>query len=280
MNTPTFRKACFNLFTFIAAAHKIEQSNLVFTELNEKYGPIVKLRNGKKWSIFLFDPDYVEQAFWYEGKFPERISMPLLETYCRRKKRRPGLSLMQGDQWNKVRKAVQNQTSKPAVVSRYLPLHLEVADDFVQCIAQEVYSGTPMENLIMEYTVESTAHYCFNSRFGFLDRSEKEAYEKNQTFLKNVQNFLSLIAYSFYTFPMFKYYPTQLYKEFETAADLIYGVAERDVEREYLKLKKCPLSNHDQPNLLQALLQDRSLEKETVLSLTGGFFAVATENVG
>ncbi|XP_071113636.1 probable cytochrome P450 49a1 isoform X2 [Haliotis cracherodii] len=259
-----------------------DKLNLLFQELHQKYGKIVKFRKGSSWAVFLFDPSLIEVAMRHEGRYPKRPSMPLLDTYCKRSGAPPGISQLTGKEWYDVRKPVQDRTMKPHIVAQYLPSQRDVADDMVSTIKSQQLHVDDMSKLLFRYTAESTGLFCFNVRLGFLDHRGCPMTRKQEDMLKSIRQFLALVAQSFYTFPTFKLYPNKMYRTFEKVYGDVQKTGQVYVESMYRELceKKASgtLDPHE-PNLLLALLNDDRLPKEACFRVMSSFFTVATENV-
>lgn len=57
---------------------------MVFRELHQKYGKIVRVKMGLQWHVFLFDPEFIYTTISHEGKYPVRLVPPIMAAYAKR----------------------------------------------------------------------------------------------------------------------------------------------------------------------------------------------------
>ncbi|XP_035824595.1 probable cytochrome P450 49a1 [Aplysia californica] len=288
--------------------HKLERSHLVFAELHCKYGSIVKFRKGSRWSVLLFDPDLIEEASAHEGACPHRPSPPLYDVCVERNGRQKGLSQSQGLEWLRLRRPVQEFLLQPANIHQYIPALSQVADDLVSELGDNLQHSASfdLEDLALRYAIESSAVYCINARLGFLQsspsyrnsnpdaiagREDQDQGSHNPTthplgfsaeeraqLLHMVRVFMSSIAEGFYRFPIYRWFRTKLYREFEEASESISNLCQQRVRHAAKSMQRNGLSG-DSPNLLNFLLSDGRLELNKSAALLGGFFSTATDNI-
>ncbi|XP_059176668.1 probable cytochrome P450 49a1 [Physella acuta] len=290
--------------------YKPEKCPELFAELHRKYGRIVKFRKGLQWSVLLFDPDLIQEAISYEGTCPIRPSPPLSDACTERTGCRKGISQLQGEEWLRARKPIQEFLLQPSKTNQYTPVLNNTARDLAGVIAQlhAQNKPVPLADLMLRYAIESSALYCVNTRLGFLQQrnqpalptepachqtysgvrdqpSQNEASpitmsEAERTkFLEMVQVFMSTVGNGYYTFPLYKFFRTKLYNDFEMAQQYLANVIHQQVLEIAKSMKNTPQEPGKEPNLLQSLLQDGRIDLDLCVSLVTGFFSAATENI-
>ncbi|KAK6986032.1 1 25-dihydroxyvitamin D(3) 24-hydroxylase mitochondrial [Biomphalaria glabrata] len=277
--------------------HRPEKSHLLFLELYQKYGPIVKFRRGWKWSILLFDPDLIEESMAHEGPCPYRPSPPLYDAYSARTGRKKGISQVQGEEWLSMRRPFQEFLLLPANYNMYIPVLDEVSTDLLKAIQQTRKDDGQVwvENLLFRYAIESSAMYCTNSRLHFLQIDNEDSSgtspdslleltrKERDELLIQIRKFMASFGEGYYTFPWFYFFETKLYKDFETALKYTTKVIHKRLAlvKEAIKTneKKVMDQLSQRPNLLQVLLSDGRLDFDTTVTMLTSFFTAATDNV-
>lgn len=139
----------------------------------KSYGPVVKETIGTRTAVRLYDPDDVQTVYQHEGMWPNII--PILESsrkYRESRNMSPGLGNINGEEWNRMRKAIQSVMLRPQEVAKYLPFENEVADDVLVEIEQRRDSEgnvVDFNNLMARWNMETAGLICFEKRLGALE---------------------------------------------------------------------------------------------------------------
>lgn len=143
----------------------------VLIERYRKYGKIVKETINGETVVHLFDPVYVQKMYQNEGKSPRIV--PLLESiqlYRKYREMSPGLGNTNGDEWYRLRSAIQKVVLTPRSVVTLLPYVNDVTDDFIRRMTRrrDPKSGeiSNYDNEIAKWNLESCGYSCFEKRLG------------------------------------------------------------------------------------------------------------------
>ncbi|XP_069112989.1 cytochrome P450 27C1-like isoform X2 [Argopecten irradians] len=220
-----------------------------------KYGPIVRVRLGKPWGLYLFDPDDIEKVFRSDNKHPERLTLPLLSVYEKRQKIPPSLANANGEDWYAMRGPTQKIMLRPKAVTKYAPKISAIADDFVDSLK----NSDRLENLpfkLMEYSAEGVGMLCFNTRLGCItsDNTVTPLMDYTKEYLDHLGNHLYSMI------PTYMLYKSKFYKEFETAANFLYSEADKHINKALADLKQASENGLEhESNLLLDLLSTPGL---------------------
>lgn len=251
----------------------------VFDSLHRKYGDILKLKMGAEHAIIISHPDYAEQIFRLPYKKHTRVEPPIQEMFYRRNKVvAKGLGILNGPEWENLRKPVQDNLLRPKTVANYMPLIDGVANDFIK----NIVGNTEITDLYYEmmlHTSESIGMVTLNKRFGCLNgTSEIEFY--------SLFDRIFTIYHEAYFMPIqtFRYFRTKQYKEFENNLLIIYDIVQKTMHEQMMKLKKLndagKLNEHleKEPHFLNTALCDDRMTTEQIQSVIIDMFTGAIDS--
>ncbi|KAK3103504.1 hypothetical protein FSP39_019686 [Pinctada imbricata] len=242
----------------------------------KQYGKIMKETIAGVTAVRLFDPDYVRIVYQNEGKIPHVA--PLLDTTKQYREQRDlslGLGNTNGDEWYRLRSAVQQMMMRPKAVTVYLPFVEEVADDFVARIKTiKSHSGDipNFRNELARWNLESSGMTCFETRFGCLNASPDSHVQKmidsnNEIFVLSTKLMFSI--------PFHKIFNSPTWKKLLEAEDYFFGNGQKLVDETVAKIDRLQLSgqlNDDQYNFLCYLLSRKELSFKDVSIITLSLF--------
>ncbi len=197
-----------------------------------RYGDIFKETICGHTIVHLFDPEYIKVMYSVEGKTPH--IPPLLETtqlYRKTREMSLGLGNTNGEEWYRLRSAVQQMMMRPKAVSMFLPQVNEVLDDFLARIhrIRDPSTGfvSGFKNEILKWTLESSAMTCFEKRLGSFD-CEQDSLQ--QRMINASQDIFRLSLKLRFSIPLFKFFPTPTWKQLMAKEDLFFGNGQKMVD--------------------------------------------------
>ncbi|ODN05629.1 putative cytochrome P450 CYP44, partial [Orchesella cincta] len=253
----------------------ISEYHNVLRNLYDKYGPVVRQDIGNRTVIHAFDPDDVKNVLNSDGKTP--IVPPLQETtklYREKRELSPGLGNTNGDEWYRLRKAVQKMMLRPNEVHYYLPFVDTVAKSFVEKIEACLdtnRTSSDLRDLVAKWSLESAGMVCFERRLGALDKNEQWA-EEMVTANKII---FTLGGHLKHSLPVFKYIMTPKWRKFLEAEDFFYSNASKVVDesvQHISQLEKSGKLKEGQYSFITYLLSREELSLKDVFIITQSLF--------
>ncbi|VDH98564.1 cytochrome P450, family 49, subfamily A [Mytilus galloprovincialis] len=242
----------------------------------KEYGPIMKETIGGVTAVRLFDPDFVRTMYQYEGKIP--YVAPLLDTtkqYREQRNLSPGLGNTNGDEWYRLRSAVQQMMMRPKEVTVYLPLVEEVVNDFIKHMKNVKNKNDEIHDFRCEaakWNLESSGMTCFEARLGCLlpnieDHLLKMIHYNDEIFALSAKLQVSL--------PIHKLFTTPLWRKLVYAEDYFFGNGQQLVDETIDKIKDLEKSGKLQDgdyNFLTYLISRPELSYKDVSIITLSLF--------
>ncbi|KAJ8968329.1 hypothetical protein NQ317_004080 [Molorchus minor] len=201
--------------------------------IRRKYGDIITLKGifGRKPIVYLFNTSDMENFLRNSGSFPIRNGMESF-AYYRTKMRQDvfngvgGVLTVQGEEWFKFRSLVNPILLQPRSVEQYLGAMDTIADELVHNMRHFSEQSGKNEmpenflNWLYRWSLESMGVIAFNRHFGLLDLNVDENSEV-QKFVDSVVTMLKLMYYLEILPPIWKFIPTQPWKEYLQCMDFM-----------------------------------------------------------
>ncbi|XP_071144222.1 probable cytochrome P450 CYP44 [Mytilus edulis] len=239
----------------------------ILTNMRDQYGDIVKMRIGRNYVVYIFDPDYTKTVLQLPYKEFFAYQLDLLEVLTKRTGLPKSLTLMEGKEWKELRKPAQEKMLRPAVVASYGPLIEQVTDDFIDILKRKK-TIDDLQMTLSNYTTESVAMLCFNRRLGSI------ASEEPAEIVKCVSEVFTLLQKSMIMpFKTFKYFKTPLYKQAEMVRLRIQNIVEKELKAQLDVLNELKKENQlddylqKDPNFMYSLLADSRMTLGKITSI-------------
>ncbi|XP_059155796.1 probable cytochrome P450 12a5, mitochondrial [Physella acuta] len=244
----------------------------------DRYGPVVRLQLGRE-MVMVSDVRDIETVFRREGKYPNRPPIELVEVLFERNGYKKSIMIEQGENWYKLRSAVNKRLMKADSASHYLEPQNLVADDFVQILANQKLEPEQLSDLFYRYASESIGVVTFNKRLGFMDGSadkeEREFLEASKVAFEQIH--MSMSGKSV----LHKFYRNKTYRTFEQAIWVMKrnSSAHAAKAREIIKQKeKEGTLNPEEPNLLLSLASEKNFSDEDVSNMIDSLYTAGTDS--
>nr|BAR80872.1 cytochrome P450 [Ornithodoros moubata] len=248
-----------------------------------RYGDLMK--EEYQWRspvVHAFNPNDFETVFRHQGRCPVRPPNAFVSKYRRERADRydsVGLSNALGEEWYKLRSAlapvllqmknVQTLCSQQERISEHFAMYLKglrnPEDDSIDNIQDPLY----------RFTLESIFMLCLNSRLGCLsENGTKDA----ATVIAAAKSLFGAYQRLYYGLPLWKYFNTPAFREYQETEDTLYDVTLRYLEE--CGQQTSPQADDGEKTLLQALLAAPGLSKKdrhlTIMDFIAGGVFTAT----
>ncbi|XP_074608955.1 cytochrome P450 27C1-like isoform X2 [Acropora palmata] len=241
---PGPKRSLRNLIAFYRRSEGLTKNFKVVEAFFKEYGPIFKQDlTGDMLMVHILDPDDYKKVFRAEGKYPQR---PLLDFWVEHRKRKnyfPGLVLLQGEEWQRVRKSIAPKMMRLKTVQENIDNFQAVTGDAITRIIKlkEACGGDghipDLEEELKKFSMESIGTVAFNTRLGlYQDPPPEKALkfiEAVDTFFIQTQKMLNLPSAM-----TRQYIDTPALKKFFKAADDIVDIGEYFISNKMKELKE------------------------------------------
>ncbi|XP_045600891.1 probable cytochrome P450 CYP44 [Procambarus clarkii] len=266
------------LFPYKLGLKKLPTYHRDVCDLYHKYGPIVREVFGSQVVVHVFDPADIRAVYENDGKTP--FIPPLQETtqfYRQQKKMSLGLGNLNGEEWYKLRHAVQQMMLRPREVSYYYPLQDNVAKSAVDKLALEINDtnfSSKLHYFVAKWILESAGMCCFEKSLGCFNGGEKE--DLAQKLVEANIKIFQLSAELKFSLRLYRYFKTPKYKRLHALEDFFYGVSIkfiRDAMDEIKALMKDNKLKDGQFNFLTYLMSRKELSEKDIITITLSLFS-------
>ncbi|KAL4226163.1 hypothetical protein ACF0H5_014149 [Mactra antiquata] len=265
-----YRKGPFRKYDIIRYQESVQ-------DLYEKYGKICKETIAGTTIVHLFDPDYIRLVFQSEGKTPHVA--PLLDTtrlYREQRGFSPGLGNTNGEEWYRLRSAVQQMMMRPKAVTVYLPAVTEVADAFIERLKQIMNDNghvADLKNEISKWNVESAAMTIFEERLNCFNAERDSVVQK---MIDANTDMFTLSAEMKFQLPLHKLMQTPTWKKLCVSEDHVNQTSQSYLDETLIKIDKLSQEGKledGQYNFLLYLLSRKELDDKDVRIITLSLFS-------
>ncbi|CAJ0573431.1 unnamed protein product, partial [Mesorhabditis spiculigera] len=208
-------------------------------DLHAMYGDVVRVEQG--WGrgavVHIFDPEDAKKVLMADGRQPHIV--PLQETtqkYREMKGMNPGLGNLNGEEWYRLRSAVQQAMMRPQAVLQYLPFVNQVADDLIKHIngSLDKRGEADMRLISGRWALEAAGLTVFEKRLGAFDDNMKWA-DKLVAINREIFQLSAKLKFSA---PFYKLVSTPKWRKMVELEDSFYAEAMTLIEEAIKKLKE------------------------------------------
>lgn len=269
-----------------------KKDGLRFNKMHEAYqkraiehGPIYKEKIATISTVVVSDPHEYSKVIRSEGRYPIRREMEPIAHYRRQKNLDLGLVNDKGENWYKLRTVTAPKMLKMKEVLDFCGPMNDVGNDFVAHLADVRQSNDEvvgLEKELFKWAFESIGTFLFEERIGCFS---KPTPTKAQQFIDHLQEFFKYLQPLMFNVPIYKLYPTKLWKKFEYHSDAVFQLGRYFINKRVAELDKTvqlPSASKDaaaeqRVPFLTYMLSQESLTTDDALSTAVDILAAATE---
>ncbi|XP_070561097.1 cytochrome P450 10-like [Ptychodera flava] len=236
-----------------------------------KYGKIWVERMGDTATVNIIDPNDVATVFKNDGNAPIRHASKALVTARKKYRRCIGIANMQGDEWRRVRRAVQSVVLKPHSLVRFVPDLNTISDDFVDLMkAMRNQNGEvpDFQNEIYKWSLESVWKVVMGTRLGCLEMS-LDSKSEPQLIINATGDFFACLGRLMFGFQFHKYINTPTWRRFLHSQDTLFRTAQTCVEQTLDRLKALETKGGpgNEAGILMSLLANKELTNQEMAAM-------------
>ncbi|XP_045117691.1 probable cytochrome P450 CYP44 isoform X2 [Portunus trituberculatus] len=265
------------LLPYKVGLKKLSEYHHEVCRLHQQYGPVVREVFGSQTLVHVFDPADIKTVYDNDGKMPH--VPPLQETsqfYRKKKSISPGLGNINGEEWYRLRHAVQQMMLRPRETSYYYPIQDEVACRAVDKLEAELDDQGFVRNLdflIPKWIMESAGMCCFEKSIGCLNGGAGEDW--SQRLVETNLKIFQLSAEMKFSLRLYRFFKSPKYRSLLSLEDYFYGSTFKFINDVVEELKALVAQNklqEGQYNFLTYLLSRKELSHKDVLAITFSLF--------
>ncbi|XP_006825135.1 cytochrome P450 10-like [Saccoglossus kowalevskii] len=261
-----------SLLDYTIGPYQLDKLHLAAIERFREYGPIFKETIGENTFINIIEASDVETLFRSSGKNPARPPMAPLQYIRELRKRNIGLASLQGEEWARVRKPVQQVMLKPKNVQSYIPIVDEVTTEFTESIKRlrrEDGEVDNYQNEVYKWALECVGTLALGTRLGCMERNIQSGSD-TQKMITATLGFFDTMRDLTFSMPLYKFgIYNKTWKQFEKHHETFYKIAEKHIKKALDKLKRLSREGRleeesKECSLLSYLLSKKSLSSEEI----------------
>ncbi|XP_061635229.1 sterol 26-hydroxylase, mitochondrial isoform X1 [Phyllopteryx taeniolatus] len=209
-----------------------DKSHLLQCVQKSLYGPIWRSKFGPLDLVNVASPDLIAQVIHQEGRYPVRAELPHWKEYRDLRGQAYGLHVDKGQEWYRIRSALNPKMLKLQEVSAYAPIIHQVVEDLLQRI-EFLRSCSPDRASVLDVTAElykfgfeGISSILFETRLGCL---QENIPQDTARFIAAVNDMLTLSEIVVIC-PRWTYRILPFWKRFVQAWDDLYDTAQRLID--------------------------------------------------
>ncbi|XP_068714941.1 cytochrome P450 27C1-like [Montipora foliosa] len=241
---PGPEKSLKNMINFYLQSEGFTKGHKIMQQLFEEYGPTLKHTFMGNVVVHTIDPDNMEKIYRAEGEHPRRPVFDFWVEYRKRRNYFPGILLLQGQEWQRVRKCIAPKMMRLKTVEENIDNFNAVTKDAIARFTKLKEACGPnhhipnLEDELKKFSTESIGTVAFNTRLGLYQDSPPE---KAVKFIEAVDAFMGqtqkIMMSGVSTF-LRRYIDTPALKKFFKASDDIIEIGEYFISNKMKELKE------------------------------------------
>ncbi|CAF0921763.1 unnamed protein product [Brachionus calyciflorus] len=255
--------------------------------LQAQYGDIVKWELFNQKNVYLYDPELIRQAFKTDGNTPHRsVLHPILKLH-KKLGIKSTLSNSQGERWRKLRSLSNPCMARPQTILSYLSNQNQVANELINLIDNKFqldsseYKFNNFDQILRLLALEYVSEIAFDKRLYCVDESKR--LEDVSKLVTCINTFFIQAGRLLFSPPIWQYYPTKDWIEFETASRYIFKKTGEYINKAYNDLNNntsslCP--HHKKQTVLREFLERKEkygLDTNDVIGLMTDFLMAGVD---
>ncbi|CAJ1086905.1 cytochrome P450 27C1 [Xyrichtys novacula] len=249
-----------------------DKSHLLQNVQKNLYGPIWRSRFGPFDIVNVATPELIAQVIRQEGRYPVRAELPHWKEYRDLRGQAYGLHVDTGQEWYRIRSALNPKMLKLKEVSAYAPMIHQVVGDLLQriellrCRSQDQTTVSDIAAELYKFGFEGISSILFETRLGCL---QEEIPEDTLRFIRAVNDMLKL-SETVVFFPRWSRSIFPYWGRFVKAWDDLCDVAQTLIDRRLAEIKTqmCSGEQTEGMYLTYLLSSDKLTTAEVYISIT------------
>ncbi|XP_077369935.1 sterol 26-hydroxylase, mitochondrial isoform X2 [Festucalex cinctus] len=226
---PTLFKTLFWLFVKGYA----DKSHLLQGVQKNLYGPIWRSKFGPFDLVNVASPELISQVIRQEGRYPVRAELPHWKEYRDLRGQAYGLHVDKGQEWYRIRSALNPKMLKLQEVSAYASIIHQVVDDllrrieFLRSCSPDRLSVSDVTGELYKFGFEGISSILFETRLGCL---QEDIPKDTERFIAAVNDMLTL-SETVVVLPRWTRRVLPFWERFVRAWDDLYNTAQKLIDR-------------------------------------------------
>ncbi|XP_068598831.1 1,25-dihydroxyvitamin D(3) 24-hydroxylase, mitochondrial [Brachionichthys hirsutus] len=235
----------------------LKKQHEILVEYHKKFGKMFRFKLGSFDSVHIGAPCLLEALYRKEGTFPQRLEIKPWTAYRDLRNEAYGLLILEGEDWQRVRRAFQQKLMKPTEVVKLDRKINEVLVDFVDRIGK-IHVDGKIDDLYFQlnkWSFETICLILYGVRFGLL---QEKVNEEAMNFITAVKKMMSTFGTMMVTpVALHKSLNTKIWQNHTAAWDRIFSTAKVYIDK---KLQTKGIRAPD--DLIGDILDHSSLSKK------------------